>query len=290
MSKEYYDYYKQNNYKTELKKYFWKKDRNSWILNPENLPPEIEVKGRRENLKNQEFSGILILYPCGFNSDGRTVYVCKCFCGNYFLASGKNVKLGITKSCNCLHRTKLIQRNIDEGGEDIIGKTYGLLTVISFSHFEEKKSGHRAAFYNCKCACGQECIKQGSYIKFGDIKSCGICKNHSIGERLIADFLNSRGINYQHEYSFSDLKTENGFLMRFDFAIFSENNKLLFLLEYDGEQHFKENNGWFKNSLEINQQRDKMKDDYCLTNNLKLIRINYKENLQQRLEEIFNEL
>ena len=77
--------------------------------------------------------------------------------------------------------------------------------------------------------------------------------------------------------------------MRFDFAIFSNEDKLLFLLEYDGEQHYKEIN-FFRNSLENIQMRDKMKEEYCLKNNIKLIRISYKENINEKLEGIFNEL
>lgn len=33
-----------------------------------------------------------------------------------------------------------------------------------------------------------------------------------------------------------------------------------------------------------------MKEEYCLKNNIKLIRISYKENINEKLEEIFNEL
>lgn len=291
MAKEYYDYYKQNNYKTELKKYLWKKDRNSWILNPENLPPEIEIEGQRENLKGLEFFNILILYPCGFNSDGRTVYVCKCFCGNYFIASGKNIKRGNTKSCNCLHRSKIVQRNL-ESGKDIIGTKQGLLYIESIAGFQETRTpGHKELMVNCICDCGRKCVKQATYIRTGDTRSCGVCLNHSIGERIIQNFLEENKIDYRHEYSFSDLTTENGYPMRFDFCIM-KNNQIDFLLEYDGNIHFKESikeSGWLtEEEYKIRVQRDEKKNNYCLTNNIKLVRINYKENLQERLEEIFD--
>ena len=35
------------------------------------------------------------------------------------------------------------------------------------------------------------------------------------------------------------------------------------------------------------QRHDKIKNDYCANNNLKLIRISYKDNLETRLNEIF---
>lgn len=285
------NWYKENDYKIILKDYLWKKDRNTWHLQPNNLPPEIGIDtlSGRENLKGKKINNIEILYPCGYNADRRVMYVCKCFCGNYFLASGKNIKNKNTKSCNCLHRNKLIKRNL-ENGKDIIGTKQGLLFIESIAGLKNTADpDHKELMVNCICDCGRRCVKQAVYIRNGETRSCGFCNNHSIGERLIADFLDKNCINYKHEYSFTDLKTENGFLMRFDFAIFSNEDKLLFLLEYDGEQHYKETN-FFKNSLENIKMRDKMKEEYCLKNNIKLIRISYKENINEKLEEIFNEL
>ena len=50
------NWYKENDYKIVLKDYLWKKVHNSWHLQLENLPPEIEIdtsKGR-ENLKGKK--------------------------------------------------------------------------------------------------------------------------------------------------------------------------------------------------------------------------------------------
>ena len=166
-----------------------------------------------------------------------------------------------------------------------------MLYIKSFAGFSEPKNGHRELLVNCICDCGRKCVKQAIYIRTGDTKSCGICTNHSIGERLIQEFLEKRKINFQHEYYFSNFVTPNGGYYRFDFAIFDNKQNLLFLLEYDGEQHFKEKmSGIFANQYEEIHQRDLAKNDYCLKNNIILIRISYKENLQNRLEEIFNDL
>ena len=77
--------------------------------------------------------------------------------------------------------------------------------------------------------------------------------------------------------------------LRFDFAIFKENN-LLFLLEYDGIQHFNTSMDWYNDSLEELVKRDELKNKYCLTNNIKLIRIRYDEDLDKRMEDLLNEL
>ena len=67
--------------------------------------------------------------------------------------------------------------------------------------------------------------------------SCG-CLNLSKGEKAIHDLLLSNSINFKMQITFSDLvSTRNGSL-RFDFGIYNEMNNLLYLIEYDGEQHF----------------------------------------------------
>ena len=82
--------------------------------------------------------------------------------------------------------------------------------------------------------------------------------------------------------------------MRFDFCILDKNKDIQLLIEYDGNIHFgydTEKYSWnTEESYKCRVIRDKIKDDYCLEKGLKLIRINYKEDLKQRLEEIFNEL
>ena len=63
----------------------------------------------------------------------------------------------------------------------------------------------------------------------------------------------------------------------FDCALF-QNNRLIGLLEYDGEQHFKPVELWGgEEQLKIQQQRDKNKDEWCKENNIKLIRIPYTD-------------
>ena len=59
-------------------------------------------------------------------------------------------------------------------------------------------------------------------------------------------------------------------------------------IEYDGEQHFDELNilnkkiGTFEQRIKC----DKIKDDFCNVNNIKLIRISYKDNINNILTNI----
>ena len=110
----------------------------------------------------------------------------------------------------------------------------------------------------------------------------------SYGELQIENFLKNNNIQYIKEYKFNDLIDKR--CLRFDFAILNDKKELLFLLEYDGKQHFLEGcTGRFEGKYEEIHQHDLLKNNYCLTNNIKLVRINYKEKLEERLEEIFHE-
>lgn len=105
---------------------------------------------------------------------------------------------------------------------------------------------------------------------------CPICMA-SKGEAAIAAVLISRGVEYGKEHQFPDLLTRKGKNFRFDFAVFS-NGVLRFLVEFDGEQHYKDvqfKNG--KSSLSWVQYSDRIKNEYCERKGIKLYRISYKD-------------
>lgn len=71
---------------------------------------------------------------------------------------------------------------------DRSGDTYGLITVISFSHKLNKK-----LYYNCKCNCGKELKINIEYLRSGNTKSCG-CLTLKISNRK------SHGRSHTTEY------------------------------------------------------------------------------------------
>lgn len=64
---------------------------------------------------------------------------------------------------------------------DITGKRYGMLTVVSLAG----KDKHGALLWNCKCDCGTEKVIVGNSLKSGATVSCG-CKKSKIhsGDRF----------------------------------------------------------------------------------------------------------
>ncbi|MCE5220078.1 MAG: hypothetical protein LLF98_02120 [Clostridium sp.] len=121
---------------------------------------------------------------------------------------------------------------------------------------------------------------------------CPNCKK-SKGEKRISNYLILKDIIFISQYKFNNCRDKNK--LPFDFAIFDKDNNLLMLIEYDGELHYKPYN--YKNKedalekLRITQHHDKLKNDYCKNNNIKLLRIPYWEfnNIETILEkEVFN--
>lgn len=53
------------------------------------------------DLRGQKFTNLLVIKYSGKNKDGRTMWLCKCDCGNKTIVSTKLLRNGETKSCGC---------------------------------------------------------------------------------------------------------------------------------------------------------------------------------------------
>lgn len=106
---------------------------------------------------------------------------------------------------------------------------------------------------------------------------CPRC-NSSRGELQIEQWLKNNNIYYERQKTFNDLKNpKTNKKLPFDFYIPSKN----ILVEYDGEQHFKlinhKNYKMNTKDLKNNKFRDRIKTDYAIHKNIKLLRISYKK-------------
>ena len=118
--------------------------------------------------------------------------------------------------------------------------------------------------------------KEFEQLAYSHIQGQGCPKcNESKGEKRIRQYLNSMNINFIPEYRFDDCK--NIKTLPFDFYL----PELKICIEFDGIQHFKPTTfgGISKevalNNLKIQQEKDKLKTQYCKSNNIKLLRISY---------------
>lgn len=110
-------------------------------------------------------------------------------------------------------------------------------------------------------------------------------KNNKIsnGESIIMNFLDVNNIEYKYNKTIKGCK--NRYNLKFDFILVNRNT----CIEYDGKQHY-EPIKYFggEEHLVDTQKRDKIKDTYCLNNNIKMVRLPYwlnKEEIYQTLEK-----
>jgi Zn finger protein HypA/HybF involved in hydrogenase expression len=110
-------------------------------------------------------------------------------------------------------------------------------------------------------------------------KGCPSCKE-SKGELVIYNFLIKNNINHIRQKTFINCKYKS--LLFFDFYIPEKN----LCIEYDGEFHFIPIYG--KKHLEDTKIRDNIKNLYCQSNNINLIRISYTnfDNIENILESL----
>lgn len=111
----------------------------------------------------------------------------------------------------------------------------------------------------------------------------------SKGEIKIEEILSLNGIPFQEEYSFPDLLSSTGHPLRFDFAVFDDNDELQFLIEYQGIQHYepKSKFGGYA-GLKRQQYNDMLKREYCTKHGLILIAIPYTDEGRITYDYIMN--
>lgn len=244
--------------------------------------------GQLKNEIGNTYGYLTVIDRAPNNKVRRAMWKCKCKCGNEAIVSGERLRSGCTKSCGCYQKERTIESNLIRGG-DLIGKRFGKLVVLEEAGFIKNTGGNRARLWKCQCDCGNTCLVRHQHLKGGNTNSCGCID--SIGNMTINRLLNKSGYKYKSEYSFKDFICVVS-LYRFDFALFDNNNNLLGLIEYQGDIHFEyRDTGWnTKQSFEERVRGDKEKLNYCKENNIKLYYITYKEDIEDRLEEILNEL
>lgn len=128
-------------------------------------------------------------------------------------------------------------------------------------------------------------------INFFNSKTrCPYCRGTiSKGELKIEKALLKREVQFQYQYYLDDcVNPKTNKKLPFDFALFKE-DKLVALIEYDGQQHFiPVPHFGGEEKLRLQQSLDKIKDDYCKKKQIKLFRINYKKfnKIDQEIELI----
>ena len=118
---------------------------------------------------------------------GHVLWLCKCDCGNTFLASTSHLKSGLVRSCGCLVHGVTDSSGMPVPRRDLTGQRFGKLTVIAYEGKREKsvKRGGRSGrgfknYWRCRCDCGNEIVVcQDNLRKEGHTTSCGCIRRRS---------------------------------------------------------------------------------------------------------------
>lgn len=109
---------------------------------------------------------------------------------------------------------------------------------------------------------------------------CPNCKN-SKGENEIRLFLIENNIHFIPQYRIKNCRDR--YPLPFDFYI----SELNMCVEFDGIQHFQSKSCFGGDAgFKDRQNKDNIKTDYCVKNNIKLLRIKYNDNIENKLNEI----
>lgn len=221
------------------------------------------------DLSNQVFGRLTALYKCDYKKGNKYPWHCKCQCGNECDIPTQDLIKGKTKSCGCLRKEIVSKIGIKTGvingqkrAKDLTNQNFG--SLVALKPTKEKRETN--IIWECKCNCGNYIKVPSADLLSGNTTSCGCIK--SKGQNRIAQLLNENNISFVTEKTFENFYYDNSKgKPRFDFFI---NNS--YLIEFDGIQHFKSID-FFNISLEEQQKRDSIKNNWCLQNNLPLIRI-----------------
>lgn len=100
----------------------------------------------------------------------RRTCLCRCSCGREKEFLLQNVLQGVSLSCGLGHPNESIRKDYS----DIVGKTFGELTVLSYTEPLKENKYHRTCL--CRCSCGKEVSWRLDLVLDGRRTTCGHIK------------------------------------------------------------------------------------------------------------------
>jgi len=266
--------------KCNIDKYEWKSDYNKFINNDTNCH-----KCTHQNINNNEEH---TKYLNNINNKcSKYNYTFIGFVDKEFLTKSKLIikcnKDNYTWSPtyhNFINRDQSCKKckGLFNSEEEVISKILDkcILKDYIFLEFVDNYKNNKSKF---KLKCKNNHVWETNYSNFinhPDDRGCPYCME-SKGENIINKYLKSYNINYIRQHKFEDCKYKRK--LPFDFYLPDYNC----CIEFDGIQHYEPVKRFGVDNLLLIQKKDKIKNEYCFNNNIRLIRIKYNEDISSKL-------
>lgn len=220
----------------------------------------------KKEVENLEFGRYTLLSK--YVNDSEIVVIKHKVCGQEYRVKPTNFIQG-QRCPNCRYKkvskkTRKTQEEFESDVYDLVGDEY---TV------QGEYRGNRKSITMTHNVCERRYkVLPGNLLSGSKCPKC----RESKGEKKISRYLDIKEYHYKDEYYFEDLKVDRP--LRFDFAILNKSGDVACLIEYDGEQHYRPVDifGGLKSYLKTHRG-DVMKNEYCLINEIPLLRIPYFE-------------
>lgn len=225
---------------------------------------------------NDLFNNSLVLSDVNsyINGESYLNYTCL-ICGHHSRAMAKNLLQGHgCPYCANEHRYDNRRPSFEQiatRAKDITNGEYILLSG------DYKNNTSQLVFKHLECGT----TFTSTWLKFSQLATrCPNCRG-SFGEQIIKGYLKKHKIDYQYAYIIDDLIDKRK--LHFDFYF----PQYRVAIEYDGVQHFDKSSNLYNEDV---IRHDRMKDKYCLDNNILLIRVPYYEDINSYLDNTLLDL
>lgn len=235
---------------------------------------EFIVKARQIHKDEYDYSKVIDTY----NRNDYVIIICKIH-GEFRQQRYRHLNGGHKcKKCQC----KKNGINQARTTESFIEECYKKLK--SFELFDYSKVNYINAYTGISLKCNKcnEWFVTKPFVHLNYGCGCPLCKNKSKGEFKIKKFLEENHFSYIPQKRFKECKGKRNTLP-FDFYL----TDLNILIEYDGIQHFKSYKSQKWKTPDKHKIYDNIKSEFCLKNNIKLLRISYLEfnNIEEILKK-----
>jgi len=208
-----------------------------------------------------------------YKNNHTKVKILHASCGKEYAVAPNNFSRG----SRCPQCSKVRRKTHDEFLEQVKSLNEPDYQIVS----EYINSGTPIKFKHSICN-SEFMLSPGKFLSGRRCTKCSL--NESKGEILVENVLKDLSLNYQKQLKFKSCKNINS--LPFDFGILNEVGTPVFLIEYDGIQHYEEKEFFGGRESFVQRVRnDRIKSNYAKEKEIPLLRIRYDEKNPEKLLE-----